>query len=195
MIFASVAGFFSTLEIVAVYLTDRLIDYRFYNHLNFNAIEGQGYQFVSEFFYFILLFISISSLLYLISKKIDHTLFSKNKFFVPIALASFVLLSLPSGILNEAYVIYKILNAEEKSFNEALKDVGIPPKKYITPNQLSAAKGKNVIVISIESLEQGFLGSSFDNIAPNLNELSKTWTYYNKMPQLPGGGVDSCIFT
>ncbi len=41
---------------------------------------------------------------------------------------------------------------EEKDFNQALTDVGISPEKYITPDQLTAQKGKNIIVISLESL-------------------------------------------
>lgn len=188
IIFSGIAGLFSTLEISSVYLTDKLIDYRFYNHMNLNAIEGQGFQFVTEFFFFFSLFILISSLLYFISKKIQSSLLNRNRFFVPTTLASFILLSLPNGMLNEIYNIYKILNAEDKSFNQALKDLGISPDKYITPDQLSATKGKNIIVISIESLEQGFFGKEFDNITPQLSKLSKEWTYYNKMPVGPGGG-------
>jgi phosphoglycerol transferase len=118
----------------------------------------------------------------------NNSILQHNKFFIPSILVSFILLALPNGMLNEIYKIYEILNAEEKSFNQALIDVGINPKKYITPEKITASKGKNIIIIAIESLEQGFLGKNFDNITPNLNKLSTEWTYYKNMPQSPGGG-------
>ena len=188
IIFSKIAALLITLEIVSIYLTDRFIDYRFYNHLNLNAIEGHGFQFITHFILFAILLILIGFLLYFGSKKIDQLSINNNRFFVPIVLVSFILLSWPSGILNELYKIYEILDAEEKSFNDALTDLGISPDKYITPDQIKAIQGKNIIIISIESLEQGFLSSNFNNIAPNLRKLSKEWTYYNKMPSAPGGG-------
>lgn len=187
IIFSKVAACFITLEIVAIYLTDRLVDYRFYNHLNINAVEGHGFQFITHFILFSVLFVSIVFLLYFGSKYIQKIPIHKNRYFVPIILFSFILLSWPNGVLNEVYSIYKILDAEEKNFKNALIDVGISPDKYITPSQLTAEAGKNIIVISIESLEQGFLGPNFNNIAPNLKNLSKEWTYYDYMPVSPGG--------
>ena len=188
ILFSIVASLFSTLEIVAVYMTESFIDYRFYNHMNLNAVQGHGFQFLTQMMSFTALFILISLIFYYISKKMNASILRHNKYFIPAVLTSFVLLSLPNGIFNETYKIYEILDAEEKDFNQALTDVGISPTKYITPNQLTAKKGKNIIVISIESLEQGFLGKDFDNITPNLSRLSKEWTFYNKMPQSPGGG-------
>ncbi len=82
---------------------------------------------------------------------------SKNKISIPVLMVSFALLLIPHGILNETYQLYKILSAKEKGFSQALNDLNIPPDLYITPDQLIAESGKNIIVISIESLEQGFL--------------------------------------
>lgn len=76
----------------------------------------------------------------------------------------------------------------KKSFNDALVDIGISPDIYTDPTELTAIKGKNIVVISVESLEQGFLSSNFNNIAPNLNRLAKEWTFYKEMPASPGGG-------
>ena len=188
IIFSIIASFVSTIEIVAVYMTNTFIDYRFYNHMNLNAIEGQGFQFVYQFIFFIGLFVLLTIIFYYLSKKMSHYMFSHNKIYIPVILTLFILLSLPNGIVNEAYKIYQILNAEEKLFNQALKSVGIPPEKYITPDRLTATKGKNIIVISIESLEQGFLGKNFNHITPHLTKLTKEWTYYNKMSVGPGGG-------
>jgi len=182
--FSIVASLFSTLEIAAAYMTKRFIDYRFYNHMNINAIEGHGFQFVSYFILFIGLFILLCVAFYFISKKLSASALRHNKYFLPITLSSFILLSISNGIFNEAYKIYEILGAEEKGFEQALTDAGIDPKHYVTPDKLTAKKGKNIIVISIESLEQGFLGKN----TPNLSKLSTEWTFYNHMPVSPGAG-------
>lgn len=187
ILFSVVASFFSTLEIVAAYMTEKFIGYRFYNHMNLDAILGHGFQFVTQSILFAGLFIFLSVAFYFISKRMNASILRHNKFFLPLVLMSFILLSLPNGAFNEIYKTYEILDAEEKDFNQALKEVGIPPEKYVTPDELTAKAGKNIIVISIESLEQGFLGKEFDNITPNLTQLSTAWTFYNKMPVSPGG--------
>ena len=186
-LFLTVASFFLTIEIAAVYMTGKFIDYRFYNHMNLNDIASQSFQFGVQIAVFSILLALMSILLYLTSKKMGNYTLHRNRFFIPVVLTSFILLSLPNGIFNETYKIYEIINAQEKGFNQALTDVGIPPEKYFTPDQLIAEKGKNIIVISIESLEQGFLGGNFDNIAPNLSKLSTEWTFFKKMPVGYGG--------
>lgn len=187
ILFSIVASFFSTLEIVAAYMTEKFIDYRFYSHMNLDAVMGHGFQFVTQSILFVGLFVFLSVTFYFISKRMHASILRHNKFFLPSVLMSFILLSVPNGAFNEIYKTYEILGAEEKDFNQALKDIGIPPEEYITPDELIAKAGKNIIVISIESLEQGFLGKNFDNITPNLTKLSTEWTFYNKMPVSPGG--------
>lgn len=182
--FSIAASLFSTLEIAAAYMTKRFIDYRFYTHMSIDAIEGHGFQFVSYFIAFVGLFILLSIAFYYLSKKLSTSTLRHNKYFLPITLSSFILLSFSNGIFNEAYKIYEILGAEEKGFEQALSDAGIDPKQYIAPNKLTAKKGKNIIVISIESLEQGFFGKN----TPNLNKLSAEWTFYNHMSVSPGAG-------
>lgn len=174
------------LEISAVYMTETFIDYRFYNHMNLSAILTQGFQFLPLMLLFALIFIVFSMVYYELSKRLNDSIVVNNKYFISGILFSIILLNLQNGILNEKYEIYEFLTAEEKSFNEALIDLGITAEEYILPNQLTSEKGKNIIVIAIESLEKGFLGKNFDNITPNLTKLSKEWTFYN-MPQSPGG--------
>lgn len=187
LVFSVIAAFSLTLEIVAVYLTGKLIDYRFYNHININAISVHGIQFVTQFILVTVLFILISFLLYFGSIKIQRMALNKNIFFVPVILISIGFLSLSDGIFNEGHIVYEIINAPEKDFDQALIDLGISPDKYVTPDKLTAKQGKNIVVLSIESVEQGFLGSHFGNITAYLNTLSKEWTFYNQMPPTPGG--------
>ena len=187
-IFSIVAAMFLSIEILAIYLTEGFIDYRFYTHMNFNAIQGQGFQFATEIILFALLFITLSFLFYKKSKRLHHSIIRRNKVFFPIVLVLFIALSTPHGPLNEIYKVLEIVNTKERNFEKALNDVGILSSNYITPNQVTATKGKNIIIISIESLEQGFLGENYGNITPYLSALTKNWTYYDQMLPAPGGG-------
>lgn len=76
-------------------------------------------------------------------------------------------------------------------FEQALKDVGISPQAYITPDKLKAVSGKNIIVISIESLEQSFIDKTFGDITPNISNLSKKWTFFNNLEQTVGASWTS----
>jgi len=191
IMFVIIASLLSTLEITSLYMTECFIDYRFYNHMNRNAIEGQAFQFGMQIFVIVILFILLMGLFYFFSKKINNSIIKQNKIFIPTILILFLFLSIPHGILNEIYQLYKILNAKQKSFNQALNDVGISPKQYTMPENLIAERGKNIIVISVESLEQGFLGANFDHLTPNLTKLTKEWTYFDNMPVGPGSGWTS----
>ncbi len=52
VVFSIIASLLSTFEILSVYLTGRLLDFRFYNHINLNAVEGQAFQFGIQIFVF-----------------------------------------------------------------------------------------------------------------------------------------------
>lgn len=177
---------FITLEISSIYLNDDFINYRYFTHMNLNAIEGHGAQFLSYFLIFSGVLVAIFALFtYLLDKNF------RKKYFIFAAIASLVFLSAPKGIFNEIYHIAQILNAKDISFKQALKDVGIPPEKYVTPDKLKSSSGKNIIVISIESLEQGFIDKTFGDITPNLTKLSHQWTFYKNLEQTSGANWTS----
>lgn len=186
-VFSILISAITTIEIVSMYLTGNLIDYRFYTHLNLNAIEGHGFQFAVEIAIFSVLFFVLAYSAYLGGDLVRALFFRRKIFSILTVVISFILISLPGGVLGEAYKIIEIVSADEVGFSQALTDIGIPPDEYITPDKIKAVKGKNIIVISIESLEQGFLGEHFNEITPNLRSIARKWTYYDKLRPIPGG--------
>ncbi len=54
-------------------------------------------------------------------------------------------------------------------------------------DEIKAFKGKNIIVLSLESMEKGYLGEKLKHLTPNLSELAKDHTLFN-MKQSPAGG-------
>ncbi|MFQ5560780.1 MAG: sulfatase-like hydrolase/transferase, partial [Nitrospinota bacterium] len=147
----------------------------------------QVYQhFVKEIFFGFFFLFLLSAGLYYLASFFPQFLKDQKKIILLVLGCSLVVMSWPGGVIKEVYSIYQIVNAKRASFYGALKSLGIDPKSYISPERLTAKSGKNIIVISLESIELGFMSKEFKNLMPNLSALSKEWTLYQKMPQGPG---------
>lgn len=173
------------LEITALYLTDQLIDDRFINHLGFNQVSQFAFQFKTELVMFMVGWLLLTASMYwtsnLIKKFAPKTIITIAGIVVLLAL-----MSLPKGILPPLWNSIQIAQANEKDLDTALKNLGINPLEYIKPHQIQANPGKNIIVISLESIEQGFLKPPLNDLTPHLTRLAEAWTYFNNMPPIPG---------
>lgn len=183
---------FLILEVLSSYLTGNLIDYRFYEHMNITAVKTYLFLFLPQSVIFILVLIFITWVILYLSKKIKELKIYKRYIVFALLIALFAILSVPKkSIIDQIYRIYKIRTTKTVGFSQALKNLDIDPKTYVKPEQVKATKGKNIIVIALESLERGFLEPPFDNIAPNLRKFTKEWTYYSDMPVSPGSSWTS----
>jgi glycerophosphoryl diester phosphodiesterase len=187
ILFSIIVSIIITFEILSLYVTGKFIDYNFYSHMYLDAISTYIFLFFKQIIFFSIIFVLISFIFYYISERIIVSSLCFNKYFIPTTLMCIIIFSISGGIFNETYKVYKIIKAEEKDFDQALIDLGISPIEYITPSNITSEKGKNIIVISIESLELGFLGKD----TPNLSKLSNEWTFFNKMIQGEGEGNTS----
>ena len=186
-IVVSILALLAILEMASLNLTNTLIDYRFYTHFGIESIKGFGALFTKEIIIFCILYL-IS--VYLII-KVSNIIYKKqiNILYKLIGGLLFIfILWQDKGIIKNFIDIYKITHAEEKTFKKSLKALGINPKDYILPKDIKAIHGKNIIVISVESLEQGFFSKNFNDLVPNLNKYSKEWTFFKNMPVAPGSG-------
>lgn len=176
------------MEAVAVYTIGRFIDYQFYSHFNLQSIQSFGLQFISEIGIFLALtFFVWRIFLYIRNFLLARPVGKNTMFMLAItALAALVFMSAPGGVVAEKFEIQEILTSEEKSFEQALKDIGILSQDYTTQDELQAESGKNIIVINVESLEAGFLKGPFDGITPVLSDLTNRWTYFGRLEQTPG---------
>ncbi len=95
------------------------------------------------------------------------------------------MLCLPNGILHNLYNIYQIKTTQAISIDKALRAVGIDTDIYTKPENITATKGKNIVVIILESFEKGYLQKDNGNLTPHLNKLAKQWNIYD-MEQTQG---------
>ena len=180
------SGIYVSLEILSLLLTKNFIAYRFYFHIGIDSLEKYGSQFLYYIFAFMFSSLIICFLLYALVKFLDRFSLRLHVKFIVIVGTAIVLCS-PNGLLTEKFSAFKILTAEKKTLKAALTDLGVPPGEYVFPEELDAQPGKNIIVISVESLELGFLKTPFEKITPNLRGIAEDWTFFENMPEGPGG--------
>ncbi len=128
-------------------------------------------------------------LIYWSANKIIKLRFYSQKYYrYGVIGVSLIIMSFNGGIIGNIVETVKILKAEAASFEVALDALGMD--NYIFSNDIEAQRGKNIIVISLESYEKGFLSDAKAHLTPNMRSLARRWNYYN-MKQAQGSGWTS----
>ena len=177
MLIIGLFSLFIMQQIISIYLTGELIGYQFLVNLHLEDIRGYLFQLSKELVLAVVMF----AVLFWVLLRLTELLLSRLHGFGPIGGALIMTpliltIGLPAdGVLRSFFQAYKIIAPADIEFEAALASVGIDPESYVLPNNVEASSGKNIIVISLESLEKGFL-SRFPEWTPNLNRLAKEWS-------------------
>lgn len=164
---------------IYAYLFDSLIDYRFYTHLDIHDLLSVAPEFrVDLGIIAVIIMISSAASIFFQSRIASIP----SRFRAVSAVFLFMFLTMPSGLFASLYETTSIIIADEnKNFSEALGSIGIPVAEYVSPEDVSATPGKNIVILVMESAEQNFMKKEFGNITPNLSALSKSMTFYPNM--------------
>lgn len=186
---------FIALQLASLYATKSFIGYGFYVHFNLTNF-GLVSLFLSQ-----LLFISIISVLvfasclmsYTIKKKLIDAKRRKKAFIIVGILTCLISYSIgfsKSSFIEDTQTLSSIIYSKkpDSNFNDILEKHSIT--NYTLPHELEAKKGKNIIIISLESFEKGFLDHKFRSTTPNLQRLKKEWSYLD-IHQNPGSNWTS----
>jgi hypothetical protein len=187
---------FISAQYVSLILGGNLIDYKFYQHLNFETIWAVKFVFIWQtlkivaFGIFVFFFLKyISSHQYVISLRIYIR--------AGIPILCFVPLCLQNGIFYNILEIYKLENTHvNNNFNQSINTISGSKKKYVISTDLKIEEDslisidepkqkKNIIVISMESLEKAYLSDELAHLTPNLRRMAKEMTFYT-MKMGPG---------
>ncbi|WP_223787390.1 sulfatase-like hydrolase/transferase [Marinicella meishanensis] len=181
---AVVAALLATTQLGAWYLTGQWLDDRALKHLNWTDINQFAFQFKLEMGLFLLTWLALAGLLMLVSSWLRQRRPSRAQGLV----AGLCLLAVayPPGMVQPLWQSLQIAGANAASIDAGLQQLGIPPDAYPKPHQVTASPGKNILVISLESIEQGFLQAPLHELTPHLSQLRQDWTYFQHMPPLKG---------
>lgn len=168
---------FLLLQFSSLYMGDSLINHRYIEHFNLRDLGLTLHLFIPE----LLLGLGIGTGLTFGLMKVSGLIDRKKTFRLPakiiLGVACIGLLFLKDGMFRNLYEAIQFRDIEITSFREALGKLGIPQEAYVSPEALQAQPGKNIIVLSLESYERGYLEDEFAHITPNLRRLSKEMTY------------------
>jgi len=194
------ASLLIVLELVSLFFTQQFISYSFFVHFNLRGIQGESWMFLPHYFFAIVIlfllyfsFFYSNRLLRLISLKRPH-LFRHIKR-LHIVLFFFILsvvLSFKSSFWEDKHVLFSMLFVEKQSFHETLEAIGMTT--YRLPNEIEAEKGKNIIVLSLESLELGYLTEKYVHLTPHLNQLKKKWNFIEVEPTKGCGWTSASLY-
>ena len=168
------------MELTSIYFSGGFIDYQFYVNLNVNDIIEGLFIFKLQALLVIVVFLG---LVFILSKL--ASLF-RNKcrllWRLPLAAIAIASISYHNGPISRIYEIYQVTCAPKATFEQALQALNM--SDYVAKSQINSQQGKNIIILSLESFEQGFL--DFADITPNLRQLKQQYTFFPNMPMSAG---------
>lgn len=193
---AVVFSLITVLQICSLYILRSFIDYSFIIHFNTRDVIAMMGLFKAHLIacalvflgFFIIYFnaaLIITKTLTWLHKRIVFTkqlLNTSNLKYFKIAaiLLAVYVMCLNNGVLQKSYALFKTLKVENKSFKEQLNALNM--NNYVFPKNLEVSSaGKNIIVISLESYEKGYLSEKHAALTPFLRSLKEnpSWQYYD----------------
>ncbi|MBB3699188.1 sulfatase-like hydrolase/transferase [Flammeovirga yaeyamensis] len=179
-----------TLQFFSLYATQRFIGYQFYLHCEIKGLIGVGGLFWKQIILSSLFFITISVLFYHANRIFDKHKVSK-------ALVLFVSLGVLIGqgkFIEDTKTLSQIVFFyDDSNFNDALKKYHL--SDYIPADKVEAKAGKNVIIISLESIERGIFSDQFNPIAKNLHSLKNEWNYLKIQQNTGSSWTSGSLYT
>ncbi len=189
MFFSFFLALLFTIQISSVIVTGEIADYRFYENFNIgDALSVAGF-FGKEGIIIGLSLLISGLLIHAFASFLRNKIMKKSIAFA-ILFIGIGVLSISGGIIDNLYKTTSLKLAWDISFDEALTSLQIDNADYVFKDEIRASKGKNIIVLSLESLEKGYMGKKLAHLTPNLRRLSKEHTLFD-MKQSPGASWTS----
>ena len=181
---STLASLFLSAQAFSLYSTQSFIGYQFYVHLNLRGVFGMQNLFVFQisiliiFFIFLMLTNFYSYSFWGELRKVSKSN-KKLQLIRFICIVSFISIIIFKGqFVNDTKTLLPIITSRKIT---NFKDVLIKHNMsdYITPDKIESIAGNNIIIISMESLEKGYLNEKYSPITPNLKNLKDNWNYIN----------------
>lgn len=201
LVFSLFGGMFLTLQLTSLFFTNSFISYSFFVHFNVVDISAMLNLYVAYVFLGLIVFLVFVLFLYFFYVLFNLS-FLRNLngggnrdrfFFFFVSFLLFGFIGVRSSIVSDTQSLVAILRASNSSFENALKKIGFD--NYVMPGEIKSESGKNLIVISLESFERGFLGGSFSESTPNLNGLKNSWSYFDIEPNSGSNWTSGSLYT
>ncbi len=191
---SAVFGILFAVQFSSVILTGNVADYRFYENFSLTDATSVSKFFGAELLYIILALLLATLTIHVLSKTIQRN-FSKKLIPVAALVIGLVAMSFNGGIVNNAYDTLRLKFAGSATFEDALSSLKIDPNAYVSKSEIKATAGKNIVVLSLESFEKGYLGGRLGHLTPNMTRLANEGTLYDMRQSPAGGWTSASLYT
>lgn len=201
IVISFLSALYLILQITSLYFVKKFIGYSFFVHLNTRDITSM----VGIYVFPIIIITAFLILAYFLFYKSNKLYFKVNKSFriassksfkilAPVIILSscFYLMSSKGGAFYRNYELFSMLKISSSNFEDNLAKLGV--KDYVSPDKLIVEPGKNVIVISLESFESGFLHEQNAELTPNLQKLKTDWNFYSMSENTGAGWTSGSLY-
>lgn len=167
---------FITIQLSAIKFGNSLVDYKYYSHINFLIFKEAGGFFRAEIKQLIgkLLIISFTGALFI--NFFSNKVFQYKKIALWAMVFCFGLMCIKPGVFYNLISIANLHFAKNKAFDKAIDELNL--QNSPTKENIKATKGKNIIVLFLESIETAFLTPQFAHLTPNLQRLAGEMNYF-----------------
>lgn len=199
-----VLSFFSSLfillQLFSLYFTQSFVGYQFYVHANLRDVIGLQNLFILQIILGVITLVGLAVInfyAYFIFKKLGLFIkYSNRKLYVLKVVSVIVLIIIFQGdFVADSKTLLPIFtyNNNTEDFDRVLKKYNM--SDYVKPNEIECSAGNNIIIISMESLERGFLSEKFASLTPNLNQLKQEWNYFDLHPNKGSNWTSGSLYT
>lgn len=202
ILFSLLSSLFICLHLMSLFVTQSFVGYQFYVHSNLRGITGMTGMFIPHLIGISFIF-SFLVILNFYSFKLSNTItkaikkevsiFSKKAITIGLSSLLVSLVLLISTFIEDSKTLKPIFFMSNSDFQEVL--VRNKMNDYITPENIESSKGKNIIILSLESLEKAFLTEKYSALTPNLNKLKKEWNYFDLEQNLGSEWTSGSLYT
>lgn len=194
---------FFTLQSISLYFTRSFVGYSFFVHLNLENTSNISFVVWPVFFTavtvfftsFFLLFYSRYFIIFIFKKlRLRRVYFLLVRFgMVLISLTLIFYFFTKSSIFLDSKTLFSITYTNSKPFQESL--ISLNMTDYVVPEKVESIATKNLVVISLESLESSFLNEPFQHLTPELSKLKEDWTYIPIKQNIGSDWTSGSIYT
>lgn len=183
------------LQIISVYLSSSLIDYRFVEHFNFRDITLSASFYIPQLILAVFIWFVLSFGMFKLGRMICKQDAFNSRIKLLGALGMLALLFLPNGIIPTLYKVASLKSTNSESFLDALSKLGISKEEYLSHDEISAKAGKNVIILSLESFERSLLNENLSHLTPELNKLAKAYSFFPMQEMAGSDWTQGSLYT
>jgi len=174
-----ITSFFISLQLISLFFTRSFVGYKFYAHMNLRGASSMSSLFITQIVGITLIFLVLVLMNYFSCNISQYILKRRNGFIVRsvlIVICTALFLKM-STFICDTKSLFSIFYVSNENFQEILHNNNIDG--YVSPDQIKCKAGKNIIVLSLESIERGFLTKKYSALTPNLNKFKDSWNYYD----------------